>query len=186
MANADNTGAAAAAGYSVCPSDLVTATITENANHALDPTVAYNYGVTSLYFRVTVQNFTGAWNLSVNRSALSALIGAGETFTMAWGITAAGATNVIADDNPVSIAEQTPATATDQETIMIKVTYTHNTYEGTTLKTLPLIANATDQAGNPDVSATCAPEVDTVTQILNARPNPVTATTATPNTFIQP
>ena len=185
LANADNTGAAAAAGFSVCPSDLVTATITENANKALDPTIAYDYGTTSMYYQVKVRNFTGAWNLTVNRSALAALVGTGETFTLAWGTSVAGATNAIADDNAVSIAEQTPS-AIDDETIILKLTYDHNTFEGLAAKSVPIVVNATDQAGNPDVSSTCAPEVDTVTQILNARPTVTTNTTATPNTFIQP
>jgi hypothetical protein len=185
LANADNTGATVAATYSICTSDPVTATITENANPAIDPTIAYDYGTSDMYFKVTVRNFTGTWNLSVNRTALAALAGAGETFSMTWGTSVATATNVITDDNPVAIAEQT-ALVNDDEVIIIKVTYDHNTFEGLANKAVAIIANATDQTGSQDLSSTCTPEVDTVTQTLNARPTVVNATVATPSSFILP
>lgn len=166
LAIVDASDAVKTDGYTICPSDIASTTITDDGTNA---TIAYDYGTNDLFVKVTVKNFTGDWKLSVNHSELAALVGTGETFALAWGTTIALATNAITDDNDVTIAEQT-VTATDNEVIYLKLTYDHNTFEGLAAKAVAIKVNAKDKANNPDVSATCTADADMVTQNIGARP----------------
>ena len=183
LVNVDDGGAIKSDGYSVCPSDITSGALTDNGTNA---TIVYDYGVNDLYVKVTVRNFTGDWKMTVNRSELAGLAGTGEVFALAWGTTIAGATNAIGDDNAVTIDEQTSADATDGEVIYLKLTYAHHTFEGLTAKAVSIKVNATDIAGNPDVSSTCTAETDQVTQNITIRPEVTSTTTASPNNFIMP
>lgn len=183
LENVDDGGIAELDGYSVCPSNITSAALTDDGTNA---TIVYDYGVNNLYVKVTVRNFTGDWKMTVNRSELAGLVGAGEVFTLAWGTTIADATTTIIDDNAVTIAEQTSAVATDDEVIYLKLTYAHYTFEGLTAKAVSIKVNATDIADNPDVSASCIAETDQVTQNITIRPEVTSTTTASPNDFIMP
>jgi len=183
LVNVNDGGTAESDGYSVCPSDITSGALTDNGTNA---TIVYDYGVNDLYVKVTVRNFTGDWKMTVNRSELAGLAGTGEVFALAWGTTIAGATNAIGDDNAVTIDEQTSADATDGEVIYLKLTYAHHTFEGLTAKAVSIKVNATDIAGNPDVSSTCTAETDQVTQNITIRPEVTSTTTASPNNFIMP
>lgn len=185
LANANSTGGVEANNYSTCTSAMVTAHIVEDSDPTKAPTITYDYGTNEMLFKITVRNFSGAWNLSVNRSEIAALAGTAETFTMGYCTTYNGTYTSIGSDNPVSIAEGTTLT-TDDEIIYLKVTFDHNTFEDIANKTVVLKANATDAGNNPDLSSTCTAEADQITQILLGRPSITTNTIATPNDFILP
>ena len=182
LANAKSNGDVELNNYATCTSAMVTALITDNSTIA---TIAYDYGTNDLFFKVTVRNFSGAWNLIVNQTDLAALKGAAETFTLAWSATIGGTYVPIPSNAAVVISEGTTLT-TDDEVIFLKATYDHNTFEDTDDKTLLVKVNATDTANNPDLSSLCVAEADEITQILRGRPTITTNTTATQPNFILP
>ncbi|MFY9153218.1 MAG: hypothetical protein WAO52_14475 [Prolixibacteraceae bacterium] len=189
LVNVSSTGTDLTSPNVNCISDLVGMTIVENSDPAVDPTVTYNYGVNIVYEKVTVRNFKGAWTMNVNYTALNTQASAlGETFTMAYGTSIAGATTAITTDN-VTVAEQTNTSTSDDEVIYLKLTYTHGTFENLTAADYTITVNGTDAGGNPDVSEVdCSTSLtdDQVVQTITNRPDVITNTTATPNLFIQP
>jgi hypothetical protein len=174
-------------GTDICTSNIVGATITEGTT----PKIAYNYGVTNLYIKVSAKNFKGDWTLLLDRdNIVSKAAGAGESAKLYWGSTASTTTTEIpAAATSVSIAEAAghtdPTSAMD---IYLKLEVTHNTFEGLTPETFDFTINATDKGGNPDVASTdCSTSLtdDKVSQTILARPT-VANNGTTGGDFIQP
>lgn len=170
----------ALASGNVCTSPIVDATITPGT----PPTIAYDYGTSSMYVKVTARNFSGSWNMTVDATLLAAL-NAVETGTVTWGRTIATATNAVTLGTAVNIPE-TSALSTDDEAIYLKLVVDHNTFEGLAARGFTFTVNGLDEAGNPDLSSTCVAEVDQVTQTILERPTVTDATLPAGDDFIQP
>lgn len=161
LANVKADGSALASG-NVCTSPVVTATVNGNTD------VAYDFGTSSIYVKVTARNFSGSWDMTVANSLLATL-GVSETGTLTWGTSIATATNLVTPGTPVTITETTPI-PTDDEVIYLKLEVDHNKFEGLTPETFTFNVDGIDDAGNPDLSATCTPEADSITQTILERP----------------
>lgn len=189
LVNVNSSGADIASPFVNCISDLVDMTIVENANPVIDPTVTYNYGVNVVYEKVTVRNFKGNWTMNINYTELNNnAIANGETFTMSYGTSIATSdANPITVDN-VTVDEQTPGIASDDETIYLKLTYTHGTNENLAVGDYTITVNGTDAGGNPDVSEVdCSTSLvdDQVVQTISNRPTVTNNTVPSPQDFIQ-
>jgi len=165
------TAGAALVGTDVCTSPITSATITDAGATA---TIAYNYGITNMYVKVTARNFATSWDMTVNRAAiLAAAAGAGESAKLYYGTAptiASASTEITAATT--TIAANTPV-PTDDEVIYLRLEVTHGTFEGLTAESFNITVDGVDTANNPDVSSTCTAEADAVTQTILERPTVV-------------
>jgi len=175
LANVKIDGSPLASG-NVCTSDIVDANITPGAS----PTITYDYGVSSMYVKVTARNFSGSWDMTVDNTLLTNL-GASEGGILYWSTTIGGAETAVTLGTAVTIAENTPD-PTDNESIYLRLEVDHNTFEGLVTEAFTFTVNGVDQTGNPDLSATCTPEADAVTQTILERATIVNGTAV--GTFI--
>lgn len=156
-----------------CAAEVSSATVTPGAS----PTVAYQYGVNSVYARISAKNYTGTWTPSFSIAGLDAA----QTLTaVTW-----SADSLFASPHTTTLAGNI-ATSTDLATaafdgsskIWVKMDITNNSYE--TLADLPItlavdgIITVGATTLNDVISETdCNPEVafgKSVIQTIKARP----------------
>lgn len=179
LANVKVDGSPLASG-NVCTSPIADALITPGN----PPTIAYDYGLSNIYVKVTARNFSGSWNMTVDATLLANL-GASETGTLTWARTIGGAETPVTPGNAVNIP-QIDADPTNDEVFYLKLVVDHNSFEGLSTEAFKFIVNGSDEAGNPDLSSTCTPEADEVTQTILERATLTDATAPAGNDFIQP
>jgi hypothetical protein len=163
LANVKVDGSPLASG-NVCASSIVDAVITPGAT----PTITYDYGLSSMYVKVTARNFSGSWNMTVDATLLANL-GASETAKLYWARTIGGTETAVTPGTAAVIPEATASPA-DDEVIYLRLEVDHNTFEGLTTEAFKFIVNGIDQVGNPDLSSLCVAEADEVTQTILERP----------------
>jgi hypothetical protein len=161
LANVKADGSALASG-NVCTSPVITATVNGNTD------VAYDFGTSTLYVKVTAKNFSGSWDMTVANTLLASL-DLSETGTLTWVPTIGGTETAVTPGTAITIPEKT-ADPTDSEDIFLKLVVDHNKFEGLTAESFPFRVDGKDDAGNDDVSATCAADNDEVTQTILERP----------------
>jgi len=163
LANVKSDGTTLASG-NVCTSTVVTATITPGAS----PTVAYDYGNSNMYVKVSAKYFSGSWDMLVDAALLTNL-GAPETAVLSWSRTIGGSATTVTTGTAITIPE-VDADPTNTEDIYLTFAIDHNSFEGLAGQAFRFKIDGKDKAGLDDVSATCAAEADEVTQNMLARP----------------
>lgn len=182
MAGSDVTGDITKA--NTCPADITTAVITDNGTTA---TVAYNYGTSSLFYKVTASGSTSTWTPAIQLPALSG----SQTYASAdWAIPSATPTwnsfgSVAAGAGNYTYSASTAPVSVGGSDIIIRVVINNVTYE--TLSIQPIVVKVDGQmpGGIDNVKASdCSVEpawTETGTFTVNPRPAVNDAISDTPN-----